>query len=737
MPIARKQLLAILLGITLACEEGPSGLSTGNLSVTVSGLPGGSPADLVVTGPGGYNQAVTSSQTLTQLSSGIYTVTARNVTVGSATYTGIPATQTVAVGGSTANASILYSTGAGNLSITINGLGTGRDAAVTVTGPNSYSRGIVASETLAGLTPGTYTISAQDVVATGGTPHSPSPATQNVTVSAAGSATATVTYAPPSTGSLNLRIAGLYLTQSVQTYGGGVPLVKDRPGILRVFAVANRTNTAAPAVRVRIYDGSNTVVSTVVIPPPALSVPTSVNESALANSWNTTVTGALIQPGFRIDAEVDPAGAVPESDETDNLLAPLAPAVQTVPTLNVTFVPIIQQRHAARGDVGNVTTLNKDEYLAFARKVHPLAGSNTTVRAPYTTTTLDTLQDDNGNNAWGTILTELEALQIADNSSRYYYGVAKVSYSNGVAGVAFVSGTQTERTALGWDHLPSGAAVAAHELGHNWGRNHAPCGGPSGVDNGYPNPDGSTGAYGLDVATQTLKLPTLGDIMGYCDPKWIGDYTYKAVLNYLLSPSFSASGIAAPVSQAAQPCLLVWGYVRNGEMVLEPSFQVNTRPRLPRRPGPYRVEARAGDGSSLFAFSFAPGEIADAPGTQQSFVFAVPISDPAAARLTTLRLSGRGREVVRRALQDPASGARLRTGVKPSAAEARRVGGGQIGVRWDARAHPMVMIRDTETGEILSFARGGSVQVPSLKREVDLVLSDGVKSRIKRIPVVP
>jgi hypothetical protein len=257
------------------------------------------------------------------------------------------------------------------------------------------------------------------------------------------------------------------------------------------------------------------------------------------------------------------------------------------------------------------------------------------------------------------------------------------------------------------------------------------------VDFGYPYSDGSTGSYGLDVASQTLKPPTLSDIMGYCDPKWIGGYTYKAVMNYLLSPLAVASVTAAAVSQSAQPCLLVWGHIRNGELVLEPSFLVNTRPSRPRRPGPYRVEARAGDGSSLFSFSFAPSEIADAPGNQQSFVFAVPISEPAAARLTTLRLSGGGREVLRTGLQAPAPNAQPRGGVTPLAVEARRVAGGRVGVRWDARTHPMVMIRDAETGEVLSLARGGSVQVSSFKREVDLVLSDGVKSRVQRVAVAP
>ena len=731
MPLtARKQLHFLLLGLTLACNEGPSGLSTGNLSVTVSGLPGGSSADLVVTGPGGYSQALVGTQILTQLAPGTYTVAAFTVTVGSASYTGMPETQTAAVGGSTPQVSVLYSTGSGNLSITINGLGTSRDAAVTVTGPNNYSKSIPASETLVSLTPGSYTISAQDVVATGGTAHTASPAIQGVSVQAVGTASATVNYAPPSSGPLNLRVAGFYLTQSTQTFDGSVPLVKDRDGYLRVFAVANRTNAVAAAVRVRIYNALDVLVSSVLVPPPSLSVPTSVDESALIYSWNTSVAGTFIQPGFRIEAEVDPDAVVLESDETDNLFAPSALAVQAVPALNLTLVPVIQNQLQ-----GNVTDANKDEFLGVTRRMHPVAGSNITIRTPYTATTPDTLEDDNGNNAWGTILTELDAARTTDGSSDYYYGVAKVSYSSGVAGVAFVSNGDTERSALGWDYLPTGGTVVAHELGHNWGRNHAPCGGPGGVDLGYPHPDGSTGSYGMDVANQVLKLPTVSDIMGYCEPKWIGSYTYKAVMNYLVaSPS---AQLSSAVNQAAQPCLLVWGHVRNGELVLEPSFQVHTRPNLPRRPGPYTVQGQAEDGSSLFNLSFSPSEIADAPGSQRSFVFAVPIPDAAAARLSIVRLSGEGRVAVRRASQDPGSGAQLRTGVKPVAVEARRVAGGRVGVRWDARAHPMVMVRDARTGQVLSFARGGSVGVASLQREVDLVFSDGVRSRVQRVPVLP
>jgi hypothetical protein len=620
---------------------------------------------------------------------------------------------------------VTYSTGLGALNVNIVGLGTSTEAAVSVTGPNGYTRDISETETLTALAPGTYIVSAQAVGASGGTPHSPSQATQNVAVPMGAIVTATVSYAPPATGELNLRIAGLYVTQSAQTYDGSVPLVNGRNGYLRVFAVANRTNVESPAVRVRIFNGAS-VVSTLDIPAPADSVPAAVNESSLSYSWNTPLAGTLIQPGLRIEAEVDPDGLIGEMDESDNLLAPPAPVVQTVPTLNVTFVPVVQA-----GLTGNVTNVNKDQFVSLARRMYPVTAFTTSVASPLVITS-DTLKADNGNNAWGNILFELDSKRAVDDPSSYFYGVTKVSYTSGVAGVAYVSTGARERSALGWDNMPTAAAVAAHELGHNWGRNHAPCGGPNGLDNTYPFSDGRIGVYGMDVASQILIPATTSDIMGYCDPKWIGAYTYKAVMSYLISPP-PAPVMNVGLSEAEQPCLLVRGHIRNGEMILEPAFQVNTKPRMPRRPGPYSVDASAEDGSKLFSLSFSPSQIADARGEHQSFVFAVPISNAQAARLHTLRLAGPGGQKVR----SRTSSAALQLSATAEPAQVRRTSGGKVGIRWDARHHPMVMVRDANTGEVLSFARGGSVDVVTRSRQIDLVLSDGVQSRVKRVTVTP
>jgi len=319
---------------------------------------------------------------------------------------------------------------------------------------------------------------------------------------------------------------------------------------------------------------------------------------------------------------------------------------------------------------------------------------------------------------------------------RYYYGVAKVGYSSGVAGIAYVSDPSgNARAAMGWDYLTgsSGSVVAAHELAHNWGRFHAPCGGPANPDLSYPYVGGAIGAYGLDVTTVTPKPPSTNDIMGYCDPKWISDYNYKAVQSYRLAHPLVMSTV---VGQAVEPSLLVWGHISDGKLVLEPAFQVNTRSSLPARPGPYSLEARAADGTTLFAFSFTPNEIADLPGSHQAFAFAVPISAAKAAGLASIRLSGHGREAVLTPSVSAASPSTpLQAGAMKDSVQVRRVGRGRVGLRWNASAHPMVMVRDAETGQVLSFARGGAVELATSKAQVDLVLSDGVKSRLRRVRV--
>ncbi len=215
---------------------------------------------------------------------------------------------------------------------------------------------------------------------------------------------------------------------------------------------------------------------------------------------------------------------------------------------------------------------------------------------------------------------------------------------------------------------------------------------------------------------QILKQPETPDVMGYCGDPWISDYTYRGVMDF----RGTAPGRAS--ANRERPSLLVWGRIVNGRAVLEPAFRVMTRPVLPRRVGPYSIEGTGSDGSRVFSLSFDAIEVADDDRGSGHFAFAVPLDEMAAARLESIRLAGPGAGMAA-VSRPPAS---LRATAAEPVNVARAAGG--LALRWDAAAHPMVMVRDARTGEVLSFARGGNVVLPAYGSEVELMMSDGVRS---------
>jgi hypothetical protein len=611
----------------------------------------------------------------------------------------------------------------GSLAVTVSGLPAGASAAVTVTGPGNFTAPVTATASLTGLAPGGYTVAAADV-SSGGSQYVAAPASATVTVTAGATATAAVSYGPATGPSLNLRIDGWFLTQSVQTTAADVPLIEDRQGFLRVFVVADQANTARPAVRVRLFR-NGTLAQTIDIPAPGPSVPLSRDEPTLSSSWNVEIPRALFGPGLTVVAEVDPANAIAEKNEGDNSYpatgTPQAAPTRAVPPLTVRFVPVRQQ---VSGLTGDVTASNKSRFLDLPRRMYPISTADGDVHAVYTTTTPDPLVSDDANAAWETILSEVNALRIAEGSDRSYYGVVKIGYQSGVAGLGYLG----LPAAIGYDVEGDRSRVMAHELGHTFDRQHAPCGGPGGVDAGYPYAGGLTGAYGYDLQDDVLKSPFLADIMGYCANPWISDYTYDGVVAFRTA---QAAAQARTAAAPAQRCLLVWGRIVDGRPVLEPAFEIVARPSLPSRPGPYTVEAVGDGGIRLLALSFDASPVEDGRRDARQFAFAVPLGAMAAERVAGLRLAGPGGGVS--AVKAPMPIGAALTG---PVVEARLAPGG-VALRWDATAHPMVMVRDPETGEIVSFARGGQATIGTARRTLEVVVSDRVGSRTERVTVSP
>lgn len=133
----------------------------------------------------------------------------------------------------------------GSLLVTIGGLPAGVAAAVTVTGPASYSKALTASSTLAGLAPGAYTVSAASVLQGTGS-LAPTPATQQVQVNAGATASAMVSYAAGAPLALTLQEvatglnAPIFLTAPA---GDSRLFILERAGRIRVVQNGNLLTT--------------------------------------------------------------------------------------------------------------------------------------------------------------------------------------------------------------------------------------------------------------------------------------------------------------------------------------------------------------------------------------------------------------------------------------------------------------------------------------------------------------
>lgn len=169
---------------------------------------------------------------------------------------------------------------------------------------------------------------------------------------------------------------------------------------------------------------------------------------------------------------------------------------------------------------------------------------------------------------WTGMLDQVRAKRQSDapTADVYYYGLLKPTatlreYCGGgcTAGIGYVPGSATQatqRAALGLAFADATSAeTMAHEVGHNHGRNHAPCvqgGSISGVDGSFPYSNGAVGVWGWDSRTSKLIATDRTDIMGYCNNKWISDYTYEGILKRVATVNGASANVIVP-SELVQP----------------------------------------------------------------------------------------------------------------------------------------------------------------------------------------
>lgn len=348
---------------------------------------------------------------------------------------------------------------------------------------------------------------------------------------------------------VDLRPVAIQFGQTVIT--PQLKLVDSKAAFVRAWIVATG-GTASGASAVAELRRAGAVVATVNLTLPAV-LPTSTTPAVTPTGWSTAfLPAAQVHANTEVVIRVDPSNTIAESNESNNELA-ATPVVGRANQLNLTHVPVVQSGLTGVVPAGTV---------AYLLDRWPAATIDERTRAPYTFS--GSLTGSNSS-AWSTLLTNLSQVRTNDGSSRNYYGWTKVSYRSGVAGI----GTVGRGVATGRD---DSLDTTAHELGHNFGRDHAPCG-VSG-DANFPYANAGIGVWGVDAQGSYKDPARMVDLMSYCDPTWVSDYSYNAVQAYMEGRSQFAPGVALMNDTSGRDSLLIAGRWRDGRFEFRPVYRV-------------------------------------------------------------------------------------------------------------------------------------------------------------------
>jgi hypothetical protein len=550
--------------------------------------------------------------------------------------------------------------------------------------------------------------------------------------------TAEVTVVGPS----DYSVLDAQITQAVQSPAQLVPMVAGSPAAVNVQLIASPFRNVQMQIVLRLTDDAGSPLRADTV----LARPVSSGSAGFeAPNAQFLIPASLVRAGVRWQVVRDPRGLVRDSVAANDVFpreGPRAISAVTVSPPAIRFVPIRLNSH--QGVTGIVNAALAPSYLLMLNAVYPIGAPELSVAAPLSTDASFVVGGVVGAASfWSTVLAELDLARVLDatNPSAYWYGVvpppAATSFPAGMlTGMAFTpsDGAATgagTRTAVGiqagWPGFQNQATLTvAHEIGHTFGRRHAPCATSTDeLDPNYPHSGGVTGEIGHNVymwsnggvAGAPAFAPTTLDIMAPCGiQRWVSEYTYRGVLTF--------RGVAAAVSLPQDPAahaLIVRGSVSpSGDVVLEPAFVTTARSTRPEHAGQYRLRVTSVDGALLYTAAFAPSALGDAHGVGH-FLFSIPLTSE--TQIGAIEVTGPNGIVRRtRSLALPSA-------LEPSVA---RIAPDRARITCADPSTRGALVRDADTGALLGIAsaRSASVNVRPGHR-IHIICSDGFGSTTK------
>jgi hypothetical protein len=528
-----------------------------------------------------------------------------------------------------------------------------------------------------------------------------------------------------------LRSAGVEFAQVLSQVAGD-PYQRIVPGkelLVRAYLVATSAGNAAPTVRVTGSIGGTTLGSVAMAGPatvPVLAAGAPLPDSLRYNetqSYNATLPAAWIAAGLSVRVEIDP-----EQRFGTPINVSATPLVGTPTNVDLVLVPLVSGSNAPQMPD---PALVADELV---RRMPMQRGRITiSVRAPYTLTSSDNGVDSDAD--WNSALTELEQLRRSEAPTRHYYGMVRPMVSAGTAGIGYVNragASSPSLAALGWDaSRTSWRRTMTHELGHNFSRPHAPCGGAGNPDANYPYPDGALSATPLfeSLLDDIVSPVNMDDVMGYCSVAWFSDYNYRDVQRFLEGRPQPALATVQGSAAVTGEVIVIAGRIGADGVSFEPVHRARGV-ALPATTGAYRLRVRAANGA-IFDVPFDPVEVDHAP--EQHF-FALLPSPGALAGLDVVRA---GVVLPQRADSHARAQGRTPPGARAAPAIQWQETGNRLDVTWEATADRYLSVTHLQNGVRTTLALNltggrGAVDVAALPRggEYEFSLSDGLNAHL-------
>jgi hypothetical protein len=496
-------------------------------------------------------------------------------------------------------------------------------------------------------------------------------------------------------------------------------LVPGKETWIRAYVTSDASGTTALGVRVTGLVGGNPLGTVTLSGPATLpmlaagaAVPTTLRYDE-SQTFNAELPASWIVNGLSLRVEADTVTGPP-------VTVTRTPAVGTQTRVIVVIVPVVS------GTFAPTMPATSDVVAELIRRLPiPADRISVTLRAPYTLTSVtDGLDTDT---EWSNALSELNQLRQREGpANSLYYGFVRRS-GGGIAGIGYVGAPAS----LGWDSASGWRRTFTHELGHNFGRSHAPCGGVASSDPNYPYAGGAMGAAPLfESLLNDFQAPTGGangtDVMGYCGGGWFSDYNYRAVQGFLEARPQTSIEFAAQASELIR----ISGSIGLDGLRLDPVEAMTGIAQVPAA-GEYQLRLLLASGTQVDV-PVEAFEVDHAMPPQKHFSVLLP--NP--GRLASVQLTRGGRDVPLAAAETVAAQTATTRGVARSAPFVDwSEQGGQLVLRWNAQAHPVLSVTHLADGGRTVLAlrlRGGVARLPleglAAGGSFEFGLSDGLNA---------